>query len=136
MQNIDRGHGLSGSQLWALWHISAQPRMRVSDLAVAMHIHHSTASNLLDKLELKGLICRERQVIDSRVVCLSLTPAGATQVKGIPGPLDGRLRNALQALPKTMLANLHQGISRVLEEMLPPASTDPVHQNLPKKIKK
>ncbi len=117
MQNIDPGHGLSGSQLWALWHVSARPGLRVSELADAMIIHHSTASNLLDKLETKGLIRRERQQTDSRVVCLSLTARGAALVKDIPGPLQGRLRNALQALPEEALVALSQGVGRVLEEM-------------------
>jgi DNA-binding MarR family transcriptional regulator len=121
MQNIDRSHGLSGSQLWALWHISAKSRLRVSELAEAMHIHHSTASNLLDKLEAKGLIRRERQVTDSRVVCLNLTAQGAAVVKDIPGPLQGRLRKALQALPDDVLANLCQGVSSVLGAMTAPS---------------
>lgn len=129
MQNIDRSHGLSGSQLLALWHISAQPRLRVSQLAEAMHIHHSTASNLLDKLERKGLMCRERQQVDNRVVCLSLTAAGALLVKDVPGPLQGRLRNALQALPEEMLASLHQGLSRVIEEMSQLSGSNPGAKN-------
>lgn len=119
MQSIDPGHGLSGSQLWAMWHISARPGLRVSEIADAMHIHHSTASNLLDKLEAKRLIRRERQLADSRVVCISLTAAGAALVKDIPGPLQGRLRRALQALPEETLACLCQGVARVLEEMMP-----------------
>ena len=56
MQNIEGQHGLSGSQLWALWHVSARPGLRVSDLAVAMQVRHSTASNMLDKLEQRALI--------------------------------------------------------------------------------
>jgi len=118
MQNIDPGHGLSGSQLWALWHVSARPGLRVSELADAMIIHHSTASNLLDKLEAKGLIRRERQQADSRVVCLSLTTHGAALVKDIPGPLQGRLRNALQSLPEKALAELCEGVGQVLEAMV------------------
>lgn len=117
MQNIDPGHGLSGSQLWALWHISARPGLRVSELADAMIIHHSTASNLLDKLETKNLIRRARQQADSRVVCLSLTARGAALVKDISGPLQGRLRNALQALPEATLASLCEGVGHVLDMM-------------------
>lgn len=119
MQNIDRSHGLSGSQLWALWHISAQPKLKVSELAVAMHIHHSTASNLLDKLEKRKLVRRERQVKDNRVVCLHLTAQGMAVVKDVPGPLQGRFRRALQAVPQPVLDGLHTGVSAVLELMGP-----------------
>lgn len=117
MQNIDASHGLSGSQLWALWHISAQPGLKVSELAEAMLIHHSTASNLLDKLEKRLLVRRERQTNDSRVVRLKLTAAGNAIVKDIPGPMQGRLRGALQGIDPAVLAGLHQGVTSVLDYM-------------------
>jgi DNA-binding MarR family transcriptional regulator len=72
-------HGLSGSQLWALWQISARPGLRVSQLASALHIKPSTASNLLDKLELRQLVRRERRDTDNRVVRLHLTDARASK---------------------------------------------------------
>lgn len=117
MQYIDQSHGLSGSQLWAVWQISAQPGLKVSELAEAMHIHHSTASNLLDKLEKRELLRRERQTDDSRVVRLHLTPAGKAIVKDIPGPLQGRLRRALQNVPPEVLAGLYTGLTAVLDSM-------------------
>ena len=117
MRNIDRSHGLSGSQLWALWHISARPGLRISELAEAMQIHHSTASNMLDKLEDKALLRRERQVVDNRVVNLHLTDKGQELVRGVPGPLQGRLRNALQRVPGKTLDGLFVGLSRLLDEM-------------------
>ena len=117
MQNIDDSHGLSGSQLWALWQISAQPGLRVSDLARALHIQPSTASNLLDKLELRSLMRRERCDADSRVVCLYLTDQGLGLVKEIPGPTQGRLRRALQAVPTPVLTGMIEGLSAVLEHM-------------------
>ncbi|WP_291983605.1 MarR family transcriptional regulator [Candidatus Accumulibacter sp. ACC005] len=94
MQNIDDTHGLSGSQLWALWQISARPGLRVSQLASALHIRPSTASNLLDKLEARQLVRRERRDTDNRVVRLHLTDEGAEVIKDIPGPMQGQLRGA------------------------------------------
>jgi DNA-binding MarR family transcriptional regulator len=117
MRNIDSSHGLSGSQFWALWHISARPGLRVSELAEAMQIHHSTASNMLDKLEHKRLLRRERQVADNRVVHLHLSDKGQELVRGVPGPLQGRLRNALQLIPPTALEGLFEGLTNLLDEM-------------------
>ncbi len=117
MQNIDDRHGLSGSQLWALWQISARPGVRVSQLASALHIKPSTASNLLDKLELRQLVRRERRDADNRVVRLHLTDEGVEVVKDIPGPMQGRLRGALGKMPQPVLGNLRQGIASLLELM-------------------
>ncbi|WP_313951576.1 MarR family transcriptional regulator, partial [Accumulibacter sp.] len=104
MQNIDDRHGLSGAQLWAMWQISARPGLRVSDLARALQIKPSTASNLLDKLELRQLMRRERHDTDNRVVSLYLTDAGHQLVKDIPGPTQGRLRRALGEMAAPVLA--------------------------------
>jgi MarR family transcriptional regulator, organic hydroperoxide resistance regulator len=117
MQNIDASIGLSGSQLWALWLISAQPGLRVTDLAAAMYIHRSTASNLLDKLEAHVLVVRERRDADSRVVRLSLTDLGRQTVRRIPGPMQGRLRSALQALPAPILSGLNAGVEGLLKRI-------------------
>lgn len=123
MQNIDSNHGLSGSQLWSLWQISARPGLRVSELAAEQHIHPSTASNLLDKLEARNLVRRERRDADQRVVRLYLAEQGIELVKKIPGPMQGRLRHSLQKLPKPVLAGLIDGIGAVMalmEESDPP----------------
>lgn len=117
MQVIDQSHGLSGSQLWALWCISARPGLKVSELAEAMVIHHSTASNMLDKLERQGLMMRERQQDDSRVVRLKLTTAGAEIVSNTPGPLQGRMRQALQQMPEEVRAGLNLGLCTLLESL-------------------
>jgi DNA-binding MarR family transcriptional regulator len=115
MQSIDASQGLSGSQLWALWQISARPGLRVAELAEALHIQPSTASNLLDKLERRGLVRRERRDADSRVVRLFLTDAAVDVVKGIPGPMQGRLRQALQGISPPLLDGLRLGLASVLD---------------------
>lgn len=123
MQSIDASQGLSGSQLWALWQISARPGLRVAELAEALHIQPSTASNLLDKLERRGLVRRERRDADSRVVRLFLTESAVDVVKGIPGPMQGRLRQALRDISPPLLDGLRQGLTSVLDAIgeAPPA---------------
>lgn len=126
MQNIDPGHGLSGSQLWALWHISAHPGQRVGELAATLHIHLSTASNLLDKLEMRGLIRRERRDADNRVVRLYLANSGDKLIKSIPGPMQGQLRRALRNVPTSVLSGLIEGVSAVLNLMVESPDPKPV----------
>ena len=100
-----------------MWQISAQPGLRVSGLAKALQIKPSTASNLLDKLELRQLVRRERRDADNRVVCIWLTERGVGLVTDIPGPLQGRLRSALEAMPAATLTNLQQGMTMLLQLM-------------------
>jgi len=125
MQSIDPSRGLSGSQLWALWQISAQPGLHVAELAKALHIHSSTASNLLDKLETRGLVRRERGDADNRLVRLYLTNAAVNLVSDIPGPMQGRLRHQLREVSEPVLKGLLEGLISVLgniEEQPPKTS--------------
>ena len=117
MQSIDATQGMSGSQLLALWQISAQPGLRVAELAEALHIHPSTASNLLDKIEVRGLVRRERSDADNRVVRLSLNDSGIDVDRDLPGPLQGRLRYALREVPLPVLKGLVFGLTSVLDLM-------------------
>lgn len=117
MQSLEKQSGLSGAQLWALWQLSVTPGMKVSHLAESLFIHMSTASNLLDKLEKKAYLHRSRSPADSRVVFLHLTPEGEEVVRKLPGPLQGKLRNALQQMPAAKLDELRNGIVALLAQM-------------------
>ena len=117
MQSFDANQGLSGSQLLALWQISAKPGLRVAELAEALYIHPSTASNLLDKIEVRGLVRRERSKADNRVVRLYLNDSGMNIVSALPGPLQGQLRYALRKVPLSTLHGLLVGLSSLLEVM-------------------
>jgi len=90
--------GVSGAQLWVLAELHRRPRIRVTELARAMGVHQSTASNLIDPLEKRRLIQRDRSSKDQRVVHLSLTRAGRDIVLRAPLPLEGVLPDALNSL--------------------------------------
>ena len=67
-QAVEKACGVSGAQIWAMAALRQTPGMKVSELAQTLSIHASTASNLLDKIEKSGLIRRERNSVDQRVV--------------------------------------------------------------------
>ena len=112
-QAVQAECGLSGAQLWALWQASAEPGLGVSQLARHLSIHQSTASNLLDELQDRGLIVRERVGRDQRVVRVYPTQAGQEILKRAPGPTRGVLAEAVHQLPH---AQLHQ-LTGILERL-------------------
>lgn len=109
--------GVSGAQLWAMWELLLAPGLKVSELSRSMAIHQSTASNLLDKLEKKGLVQRERKGPDQRVVRLFLTPDGLEVINRAPRPAQGVLTDALSRLPDTVLENLGQSIEMLVAQI-------------------
>ena len=113
-RQVEQLTGVSGTMVWVLSILRRSPGLRVSELAEIMAIHQSTASNLLDKLQEKNLIERDRSSNDQRVVRLYLTRAGEALVRRVPQPAHGLLQDALYRLPSPAL----QGLSRLLDQLL------------------
>jgi MarR family transcriptional regulator, organic hydroperoxide resistance regulator len=111
---VEGQSGLSSPQLWALWALSDSPGMKVSDLAAALYIHQSTASNMLDKLELRGLIERHRGGSDQRIVRLHLSEAGEALLATSPRPEQGPIAAALAQMPDQGLHSLCAGLAYLL----------------------
>lgn len=109
--------GISGSQLWVLQEVSRQPGIGVSELAERLSIHQSTASQLLEKLSVQGLIIKERRKEDQRRVGLALTGDAEELLKHAPGPAEGLLPEALMALPDSVLKSLDTSLSQVIAQL-------------------
>ncbi|MFH1602709.1 MAG: MarR family transcriptional regulator, partial [Pseudomonadota bacterium] len=110
-QSVENGSGISGAQLWALSHIDGNPRSKVGELARALNIHQSTASNLVGRLESLGLIARNRSRDNQRAVELTLLPKGKRALAHAPRPLIGVLQQSLLDLPPAHLDGLHQHLA-------------------------
>lgn len=114
-RKIEDQCGLSGAQLWALREVAGHPGQRVSDLARALSVHLSTASNLLDKLTKRKLVRRERNDPDQRIVRLFLTEEGARVIANAPGPARGVLPEALNRMSDETLDELNRSLAKLLE---------------------
>ncbi|HYR36316.1 MAG TPA: MarR family transcriptional regulator [Burkholderiales bacterium] len=116
-QDVERRAGLSGAQLWALAQVAETPGAKVGELARALAVHQSTASNLLRALEAQGLVTRERQGQDQRQVKLFASRKGLKLLRGAPRPLIGVLQQALSELPPSRLYALHAELAHVIALM-------------------
>ena len=114
---IEKECGVSGVQLWAMWELFAQPGQKVSDLSRALSIHQSTASNMLDKLEKKQLIRRNRSGPDQRVVQLYLTPQGTELLSTAPRPAQGAVMDAMKHMNDEELQQLKTGLAALIGHM-------------------
>ena len=116
-QDVERRAGVTGAQLWALAQIAEQPGGEVGELARALAVHQSTASNLVRELEARGLVSRERRGRDLRHVQLYPSKKGFGLLKAAPRPLIGVLQQALSELPAARLHALHGELARVIALM-------------------
>lgn len=114
---VETQAGVSGAQLWALSVVQAQPGIGVSELARALDIHQSTASNLLRVLVDKGFVAADRGGTDRRSVQLTVTPRGVKLLAKAPGPFAGVLPEALSRLDARTLARLDRDLAKVIEQL-------------------
>lgn len=114
---VERRAGIGGAQLWALSHVASHPRITPGELARALAIHPSTASNLLRDLEKLALVIKRRQRKDQRAVQIGATSKGLRILKRAPRPLIGVLQQALSDLPLANLEMLHRHLGKLIASM-------------------
>ena len=116
-QQVEKQAGVGGAQLWALSVIQVRPDVGVGELAKAMDIHQTTASNLVRSMAAAGLVVTNRDGPDRRATRLRVTPAGARVLKRAPGPFSGVLPEALAALDRETLACLDRDLGKLLDKL-------------------
>lgn len=113
-KKVEKECGLSSAQLWMLHEVSASPGLKVSQLATVLAVHMSTCSNMLDKLEEKRLIFRDRSKTDQRSVHLYATDTGKQLLQTAPQPAQGLLSEGLETLSAEHLLFLEQGLDSLV----------------------
>lgn len=113
-KTVEKACGLSSAQLWMLYEVAQTPGLKVSQLATLLSIHASTCSNMLDKLERKDLISRDRSKTDQRSVHLYVTEAGKELLTKAPSPPQGKLSEALERLGEEQLSSLESGLGSLI----------------------
>lgn len=129
-QQVEKRAGIGGAQFWALGLIHARPGIGVTELARAMHVHQSTASNLVRGLVERDLVRAERNGVDRRQVQLQLQAQGQHVLERAPGPYAGVLPQALARLDGATLARLEADLGVLVEalDVDPDAPATPLAQ--------
>lgn len=118
-RNTEEQAGASHAHVWALSIVRDHPGIGVNDLAAALDVHQSTASNLVRKLAAEGLVRIERSTGDRRAVHLNTTAAGTRLLKKAPNPFAGVLPDALLELDHATLRRLDRDLARLVAILSP-----------------
>ena len=113
-RQVEKGAGVNGAQLWALGVVSANPGIGMNELARAMDVHQSTASNLVKSLAERELIAVVKDGPDRRTVALRILPVGRKVLRAAPGPFTGVLPDALASLDARTLARLDRDLAKLI----------------------
>ncbi len=93
-------HGLTTPQLMCLQHMLEQGPMTTGMLAQAVSLSPATVTGILDRMERRGLVTRERRPEDKRRVLVAVTDVGRMAAEAAPSYLAERLTKALEHLPE------------------------------------
>lgn len=96
---IEQRLGLSSAQFTCLQVIAERDQVTQVELAHRAAVSPSTAVGLLDRLEARGFVRRERDAEDRRRIHLHATDAGREAVRQVPEDPQQRVGRAISLLP-------------------------------------
>jgi DNA-binding MarR family transcriptional regulator len=82
-----------------------------------MDLSQATVTGILDRLEARGLLTRERDTRDKRRVLIRSTEAGQRLVKSAPAPLQQQFAARLAEAPPDEQQRIDQVLQQIVEMM-------------------
>ena len=107
--------GVSMAQLHIMFTLQRNGEMTMSQLAEVLNVSLSNATGLIDRLEERGYIARERVSTDRRVVLVRVTPAGEKMLDEVDALSDALLRSVLERIPAPQLKVVARAIAALRE---------------------
>jgi DNA-binding MarR family transcriptional regulator len=131
-RHLLREYEITGPQLITLLTVKEYELVTVSAIARHIYLSPSTVIGILDRLEAKGLIRRDRDLKDRRLVHVSLTEQGKALARNAPSPLQDAFAGAMRKLPETELVMIAESLERIVGLMqLQHMDTAPILESEP-----
>lgn len=114
---VRRDYGLTAPQLWALKTLAREGPLTVNQLAAQLHLHQSSASLLVNRLEARGMVRRSKSDRDRRFVRIAPTEEARAFLAEAPEPAQGRLLHGLRAMAPARLRNIRRAVDDLVGAM-------------------
>ncbi|MBD3403537.1 MarR family transcriptional regulator [candidate division GN15 bacterium] len=106
-------HKITGPQLVCLLAVVDEGPITATRIAERVFLSASTVVGILDRLEEHGLVQRERDAQDRRLVNITATGGGLELARKAPSPLQDGLANGLKELPELEQATIALSLKRI-----------------------
>jgi DNA-binding MarR family transcriptional regulator len=113
-RKLNNEFSVTAPQMICLYSLVRNAEMTQSELSKEVSMGISTINGVIDRLEKKGLIIRERDTKDRRKVFVRVTDSGRELTKAAPSLLQERLSNSLRVLPELEQAAIALSLERVV----------------------
>lgn len=110
-------HGVTGPQILLLRSLCARQPSAVGELARSLQLSQATVTEMLDRMEDRGLIRRVRSRSDRRRVMVRTTRAGEALLERSPPLLQEGFTAAFRRLPRHEQETILDALRRIAEMM-------------------
>lgn len=117
-KHLAKTTGLTAPQILLLQTIRDKGEVSIGQLANDMSLSQATVTTILDRLEKRELVYREKSKEDKRKVHAYLTNAGLEVLKDAPAPLQDQFTrqfNDLQEWEQTMIISSLQRVAQMMD---------------------
>ena len=112
-RHLSKTTGVTAPQILILQAINSTKGVTLSEIAHSVSLSQATVSSILDRLEKRELITRERSTVDKRRVHAYLTEYGRQVLRDAPLPLQEQFTRQFSALEEWEQSMIISALQRV-----------------------
>ncbi|MGO1297008.1 MAG: MarR family winged helix-turn-helix transcriptional regulator [Vibrio sp.] len=116
-KKLNKEFGLTSPQLLLMRTIQHSPNLTIRQLSKDTNMSQATATSILDRLEKRELVERQRDTVDKRKVHVLITTKGNTILKQAPKLLNEDFVNKFKSLEPWEQTLIMSSLQRVSEMM-------------------
>ena len=113
-RKLNSEFNITTPQMICLYELLRNDGITLSELAKAVGLNISTVNGIIDRLESKELLTRQRSSKDRRKVLLHITDGGRRITRKAPSLLQEKLSNELLKLPELEQVTIAMSLERVV----------------------
>ena len=116
-RKLNSDFNITVPQMICLYSLVKAGEITQSELSKRVNMGMSTINGIIDRLEVKKLVVRERDTKDRRKVLLRVTESGKELTRSAPLLLQDKLSQSLRNLPELEQASIALSLERVVQLM-------------------
>ncbi len=116
-KRMESSLGLTGPQRLVLRLVGRFPGITAGRLAQIMHVHPSTLTGVLKRMEKRGLLERKSDPLDGRKALFALTEAGRALDVPSPGTVEAAVQRAISRMSRARLVGAQDVLTALAEEL-------------------
>jgi DNA-binding MarR family transcriptional regulator len=114
-KELNKKYSITSAQLNCLLALHENGPLPPSQIARRMMVNSSTVTGVIDRLEQKKLVRRQRNSPDRRIINIQLTPDGKKMAEVAPPPIQQRVVDGLQQLSSKELNQIILSLQKLTQ---------------------